>query len=239
MKRHWTEWPDSLYEKFMKYPEWVRIAIAIVSVLAILILFSIPGSTIVTAAIAFGATFSGIFVSFWVERRRKEAEGRNQFARMVQGMLIESVSNEGLLRLIINAAKPGSAVAVELRTETLQTALSNPLFFKLADHGLVIAAGTVRTQLATLNNFLIVHRQAVSGGRGMTNLAVKQLRIQAAIRDQMVQVLQDALEGAAARFDATVLVDRRSKKIGDQLVSIVNKEAVLLEEIEQTNEGTA
>ncbi len=221
MKRHWTEWPDSLYEKFMKYPEWVRIAIAIGSVLAILILFSIPGSTIIAAVIAFGATFSGIFVSFWVERRRREAEDKKQFGHILQSVLVETERNYATLNHIKKTVSPGGACPESVFTDALQAALSDPLFHRWADPGLIAAASFVRSQLGAINNLLSGYLVTAALGTGMTERDATDLRMSVEVALDCIPVMQEVLRNTMGEHDAETLTNGRSKEIRDRLGKIV------------------
>jgi hypothetical protein len=53
------------------------------------------------AVINFGATFSGIATSFWIERLRSRKQEKQEFGRVLQGLLYESSQNNSLLDNII------------------------------------------------------------------------------------------------------------------------------------------
>lgn len=59
-------------------------------------LFSIQMA--VTAVIAFAATFSGVYLSFSIQRSRAEAEEKAQFGRILQGVLVEGASHCAVVR---------------------------------------------------------------------------------------------------------------------------------------------
>ncbi len=104
----------------------------------------------ITALIAFGATFFGVFLSFWVERRRREAEEKSRFARMVQAVFIENMSNLSALTIIEKKWEAGGS-APEPRTEVLRRVLSDPLFHQWAGEGLILLVKLVFTLAVAAN----------------------------------------------------------------------------------------
>jgi len=206
----------------------VRIAIAIGSVLAILILFSIPGSTIIAAVIAFGATFSGIFVSFWIERRRKDQEEKDQFARLVRAIKVENIINDGLLRAVVRDTKPGVISMVSFQIETSQAAMSDPRFYRWADQSLIYITAVVRTDLATFNNLLISYRDVVVRGRAFGKVPVERAKIIAETNLERVRLLDGVLDEA---LSGQPIVNTRFSEVSETLNKIIKGQNERLEEL--------
>ena len=192
----------------------------------------LPGAVVIAALIAFAATFSGVYLSFLMERRRRGAEERSQFGRIVQFVLVEGANNHAILNIIRQSARPGKAVTCEIPTAALQAALHNPLFHQLADHSLVVAALIVRTQVAEINNVLFMHRLAATSGRGMTVHAVEDLRIRAETVRELLGVMQELLDGTLQKFGMPILADSRTTEINARLKGIVSKGSTRLQEVE-------
>ena len=185
----------------------------------------------VGALIAFGATFSGVYFSFKKEssRRqeeerkeaaRKEKEQQEHFARIVQGILIESANNFATLSAIQIVARPGTVFAAELNTDALQAALSDPLFHRWADHSLVIAATIVTTRLAEMNNVLSDYRRHGT----MESGDVTVLKIRAGKRQEVIKIMQELLEGAMTKYGAAIVADERTQEINARLKQNLQEE---------------
>ncbi len=179
--------------------------------------------TLIAALIAFGATFSGIFVSFWVERRRKEAEEKQRFARIIRSVLVESKINDATLDLIRIKAGPGGAFPQETRTETLQAALSDPLFHRLAADSLILTVTNMRSHLASINNVLFTYRIAAAVGRPMNIDDAKTLQIFAQTGQEANLLMQEVLENK----------DISAEQVSERSKQIILKQSQRLKDAEQ------
>lgn len=234
----WTGWLKELCQDFIKDPKRVRIAVAVGVAVVIVTLLLVPGETALTAVIAFGATFSGVFVSFWVERRRKEAEEKGNFAQTAHGLLIESASNHALAGSLKKWTREGKAQAGEVLTDNIQAALRDPLFYRWANHSLVATAQVVRIQLTQVNNVLSMHRQAATFGHGMTPVSVKDLQIRAETMQEVLGVFQELLERTMFEFGTAVVADERTQEIDKRLAEIMGRGAERMEEAAKVDTGT-
>ncbi|MEE9181959.1 MAG: hypothetical protein V3U33_05265, partial [candidate division NC10 bacterium] len=79
-----------LYKEFVKFPKRVRIGIGIGVPVVVLAVLVMPVEALIAGVTAFGAAFAGVFLSFRVERRRKEADEKDQFGRCITAIKIES-----------------------------------------------------------------------------------------------------------------------------------------------------
>ncbi len=104
----------------------------------------------IAALIAFGATFFGVFLSFWTERRRKENEEQRRFGRMLQS--ISSELTEIASSLESNLEKPIARWMFPLRTDSLDAVTADPLFHGRADQSLILVVRMFRIQLDAINN---------------------------------------------------------------------------------------
>jgi len=202
-------------------------------VLAILILFSIPGSTIIAAVIAFGATFFGVFLSFWVERRRKEKEEESQFARMLQSLSVESAVNTGLLTGLTKSAKPGHLSLLEMDTVALEAAIKNPTFLRWADATLVLVMVTVKSELGAMNNFLTVNRDAIAGGHTTTAKGAEVLKARAEANLELLPEMEKILNEKFSKFGVRIEKDSRFEEVKESLKEIARKRNEKLDKIEE------
>jgi len=184
---------------------------------------------IITALIAFAATYAGVSWSFSRELARAEAEEKVQFGRFLQAMLAESANNYAILNNIRRTARVGSTFAFEVRTDAIQVALGSPLSHRYADYSLINAAHLVRTQLGVMNNTLSLYRQATAGGGGITDRGVKDLKIRAETSQELIRVMQDLLDTTMPKFGAVVVADSQMKQVEERLTGIFRKERKLLD----------
>ena len=186
----------------------------------------------ITALVAFAATFSGVYLSFRKERKRAEAQEKEQFGRLLQSLLAESANNHAVLNNIKNRASPGLIHPGALNTDALQVALASNLFHYWADYSLVKAVTIVRTQLNTTNNILSTYRQmTASRGGGMTGQDTKDLQIRAETSMEVIGVMQGLLEKAMRKFGAEVARDAHSKKVDEDLARLFSKEREQIDEL--------
>jgi hypothetical protein len=102
----------------------------------------------VSALINFSATFAGVSVSFWFERRQSTNREKEEFGKVLQSVLVESSNNHAILNNVRNSYKVSQTSGFSLNTEVLGLALASPLFHKWASHSLIVAATIVRTNLS-------------------------------------------------------------------------------------------
>lgn len=186
---------------------------------------------IITAVIAFTATYFGVYWSFSRELARAEAEEKAQFGRLLQSMLAESASNYGVLNNVRSTARVGSTFAFELRTDAIQVALGSPLFHRYADYSLVNAALWVRTQIGQMNNILSLYRQATASGGGISDRGVKDLRTRAGTSQEVIRVMQDLLDATMPKFGAVVVADALMEQVEERLKAIYRREGELLQKL--------
>ncbi len=175
----------------------------------------------IAALIAFGATFFGVFISFWVERRRREAEDKKQFGHILQSVLVETERNYATLNHIKKTVSPGGACPESVFTDALQAALSDPLFHRWADPGLITAASFMRSQLAAINNLLSGYRVTAALGTGMTEGDARGLRLSVEVALECIPVIQEVLRKTMSEHGADIITNGRSKEIRDRLGKIV------------------
>ncbi|MCZ6479563.1 MAG: hypothetical protein O6929_04020 [candidate division NC10 bacterium] len=194
----------------------------------------------ITAAIAFAATFSGVYLSFSKENRRRreeerseaarrEAEEKEQFARLIQGVLVESANDHTILNNIRKMVAPGVIFVGEVSTDALQAALSDPLFHRWADHSLVLAATIVKSRLVEMNNILSEYR---ARGRMEFPGDVERMKIRAEKRQEVIKVMQELLEMAMTQYGAAIVADVRTQEINERLQRILQEERQQIERIE-------
>ncbi len=157
-------------------------------------------------------------------------EQQVHFARIVQGVLIESANNHATLNSIKIMAGPGTVFAAELNTDALQAMLSEPLFHRWADHSLVIAATIVMTRLTEMNNILSDYRRHGT----MESGDVKVLNVRAGKRQEVIKMMQELLEGAMTKYGAAIVTDERTKEINERLKQNLQEER---EQVRRTLEG--
>lgn len=174
----------------------------------------------VSALIAFGATFSGVYLSFMKESSRRRKEQKEHFAQMLLGLIHESANNKNMLENIKKVTLPGTIYAGEVSTDVLQSSLRDPLFHRWASNSLVFAATIAKSRLAEMNNILSDYR---ARGR-MESGDVERLRIRAEKRQENIQVLQELLAEAFDEYGGTVVRDKREQEIVEQFNRILREE---------------
>lgn len=187
----------------------------------------------ISALIAFAATFAGVYLGFWKERRRADVEERDEFGRLLQGLLVESSNNYSILTNLQNRVRPGAVSTDELYTDALQVALGSPLFYRKAGHSLVLAARLVRTQLGTMNNVLSLYREGAAGGRLMTAHDVRGVQIRAETSREVIRVMQGLLDATMAELGAAVVADAPLREVNERLAEIFRKERETLERLDK------
>lgn len=220
MMNDWRARLKGLYEEFMKFPKRLRIGIGIGGAVFVLAVLVMPGEALIAAVTAFGAAFSGVFLSFRMERRRQEAEEKSQFARCITAIKIENGVNEGLLRGVVKDARPGHAPTSEMQTEALQTALSNIQFYRWAEQSLVLTATVVRTELSNFNNLLAMHREAIVAGHTLTEKIAEKLRVRAEANRERLRVMEKPLNDMLKKFPAPRVADRPYRDVRESLRGI-------------------
>ncbi len=216
----------------MQYAEWKHLFTGLAVWAGIVLAYSFLSTRdLITAAIAFAATFSGVYLSFSKQNQRRldeerkeaarrEAEDKERFARLAQGVLIESANNHAILNNIRKMVAPGVVFAGEVSTDALQAALSDPLFHRWADHSLVLAATIVKSRLGEMNNILSDYR---ARGR-MESGDVARVKIRAQKRQEVIEVMQGLLEMAMTQYGAAIVADARTQEINEQLKRILQEE---------------
>jgi hypothetical protein len=176
--------------------------------------------TIIAAGIAFGATFSGVFVSFDVERRRREREEMEHFAQILQSVRSEAAMTHGNLEAIKQLE---GIHLIQLNTSALEAALRDPLFQYLAGHSLIYAAHMVKNMLDWMNNVLSIQRQAFLEDRTLSadNLAL--VKEGAGQVQKISSVLKELINEKLNEIGAEVLSDRRLQEIHGRVMEIFSK----------------
>jgi SMC interacting uncharacterized protein involved in chromosome segregation len=174
----------------------------------------------VGALIAFGATFFGVYFSFKKESSRRQKEQKEQFTQMVLGLMHECSNNKHMLDHIREVIRPGTIYVGQVSTDTLQSALSDPLFHRWASSSLVLAATTVKSRLAEMNNILSDYRQ-----RGtMASGDVERLRIRAEKRQEAIVIMQELLQEAFDKYGGATVTEKRDLDIAALLGRILTEE---------------
>lgn len=228
----WRAQLKEVHQEFKGFSKWGRIGIGIGGALIVLAVLLVPGENLLAAVLALGATFLGVFLSFWLERRRQETEEKRQFARCIGAIKIESGANEGLLRGLLKEADPGHLPIFEMQTEALRTALIHPLFYKWADQSLVLATTTVRTELVNLNNLLMIYREAVATGQALTEKTAEKLKVRAEANLERLRAMEKPLNEALRKFPAPSVADRPFGEANKSLKGIANWQNAKLAGIE-------
>lgn len=221
-------WLNGLYKEFVKFPKRVRIGIGIGGAAVVIAVLVVPVEALITAVTAFAAAFVGVFLSFRVERRRKEVEEKEQFARCITAIKIESGVNEGLLRGLVKDAKPGHVPISEMQTEALQTALSNLLFYRWAEESLVLTATVIRTELSSFNNLLSTYRDAIEAGQTLTEKTAERLRVRAEANLERLRVMEKPLNDMLKKFPMPVVPERLYRDVRESLRGIAEWQNVKL-----------
>ena len=174
----------------------------------------------IMALIAFGATFSGVYFSFKKESSRRQEEQKEHFVQMVLGLMHESANNKHMLEQMKEVMRPGTIYVGEVSIDALQAALSDPLFHRWASNSLVLAATTVKSRLAEMNNVLSDYMR-----RGtMLSGDVERVRIRAEKRKQAITVMQELLQEAFDKYGGAIVEDKRDLKIAELLSRILQEE---------------
>ncbi len=229
------EWRAQLKEviqEFKGFPKSGRIGIGIGGALVVLAALLVPGDTFLGAILALGATFSGVFLSFWLERRRQEAVEKRQFARCLGAVKIESGANEGLLRALLRETQPAHVPITEMQTEALHTAMIHPLFYKWADQTLVLTTTAVRTELVSLNNLLMMYRDAVATGQAPTEKTAQKLKVRAEANLERLRAMEKPLNEALRKFPAPPIADKPYGEASKSLTGIAKWQNAKLAGIE-------
>jgi len=206
----------------MQYAEWKHLFTGL-AVWAGIVLAYIFLSTrdLITAAIAFAATFAGVYFSFAKENRRRREQEKEHFAQMVLGLMHESANNKNMLEHIKEVIRPGTIYVGGVSTDTLQTALSDPLFHRWAATSLVLAATTVKSRLEEMNNILSDYR---TRGR-MESGDVERVRIRAEKRQEAINIMQELLQETLEKYDyVRIVVDKRDLEVVTRLGRILQEE---------------
>lgn len=177
--------------------------------------------TILSAAIAFGATFAGVYFSFAKENRQRREQEKEHFAQMVLGLMHESSNNKNMLGHIREVIQPGTIYVGEVTTDTIQAALSDPLFHRWAATSLVIAVTTVKSRLDEMNNILSDYR---TRGR-MESGDVERLRIRAEKRQEAINIMQELLQETLEKYGHDrIVADKRDLEVVTRLGRILQEE---------------
>jgi len=195
------------------------------------LLTSLDAGFWISILFVFAATFFGVFLSFWIERSRSRKKEKDEFGRMLQGMLIESANNNGIANNIEKYVQVESTPAFQFNTDVLQLAIASPLFHRWADYSLVKTITIVRLNLQTTNNHLSFYRQASAGGSGITSRGVKDLQIRADTIKKVIAVLQNILDKELPKLGLAIVKDSGSENVDNQLKEIFRSEREQLEKL--------
>ncbi len=195
--------------------------------------------TVIAALIAFGATFFGVFISFWVERRRREAEDKERFGQMLRGILAESANNYATLGEIRNQAVRGGVPIHQLHSDALEAALRDSLFHRMTGISILVASINVRDRIAAMNNILSFLRQQVAAGESTTDSQRKGLRIRAGTGQAIIRVMETLMDEVTQRLNLPAVADDQITNVHQRLVEILRREREALEAPAQPDPGTA
>ena len=193
----------------------------------------------IAALIAFGATFFGVFISFWVERRRREAEDKERFGRMLRGVLAESANNYATLGEIRNQAVRGRVPIHQLHSDALEAALRDSLFHRMTGISILVASLSARDRIAAMNNILSFLREQVAAGQGTTDSQRRGLQIRAGTGLEIIRVMETLMDEATQRLNLPAVADDQITNVQQRLVEIVRRERKALEAPAQPDPGTA
>ncbi len=222
---------DGGFAEVMKWGDFIVLGALGLLIVMVTLFVILPQQTATTAIIAFSATFFGIFLSFELERRRKDQEEKDQFTRLVQAIKVENVINDGLLRAVVRETKPGIITVGSFQIETSQTAMSDPRFYRWADQSLIQITAAFRTDLVTFNNLLISYRDVVVGGRTFGKVPVEKAKIIAEANLERVRVLDGVLDEA---LSGQPIADTRVGEVSETLNKIIKRQTERLEELSRT-----
>src|SRR5207249_1827318 len=144
--------------------------------------------------INFGATFAGVLASFRLERWRLTNQEKNDFGKVLQGLVSENARNLAQLNKIENLS--ASTVPMFSLSNQLALALPSPLFHRWAEHSLVLAATTVSAHIESVNNSLATLRAA----EHISEHTVEELRAAAKKGQELIRVMQDLISDELPEF---------------------------------------
>lgn len=185
-------------------------------------------TTAIAAVVAFAATFSGVFLSFWLERERRRRMEQVHFGQVLRSIVTESANNMAQLENL-KAIQPGGFPLHQLSTDALDLALGSALFHRLAPHSLVFASTVCRTHLGVLGNLLSHHRARAAAGHALAESPVAELRGRAETGQDYVRVLQDLLDDVMREAGSLVVADERLNAVNQQLAQVRQRETERLE----------
>jgi hypothetical protein len=167
----------------------------------------------VEAVINFGATFAGVFFSFWVERRRSTNQEKDDFGKVLQSLAFENATNLAQLPVIKDCSV--SMVPVFSLSNQLRLAVAIPLFHRWAIHSLVLAAMRVSSHIDTLNNML-ARLRAVSEGQ-ISERAIEELKDGAKTGQELIRVMQDLINEELPKFGGHPQADAKTNETREKL----------------------
>ena len=171
----------------------------------------------VEAFITFSATFAGVWVSFWVERRRSTNQEKDDFGKVLQSLVTESANNNARLAGIKDCSVsmiPGFSLSNQLAL-----AVGSPLFHRWAKHSLVLAASILSTHIEFVNN-LLARLRAASENQILEH-TIEELKAAAKRGQELIRVMQDLIDNELPKFGGHPKADDKTNETREKLHSIM------------------
>lgn len=156
-------------------------------------------------------------LSFHLENRRRRSEERNAFGRLMDGVMIESITNETVLNRVTQSASIENFIAIDVEINCLQMALTNYLTYTYAPAGLITAMAVVSAHLLALKNIFEFQRinplaeQQVEDLKSYTNECGRLI----------IEVLQPQIELLIQQFRVEIKRNDRSREVDERIEAIL------------------
>jgi hypothetical protein len=204
---------EQLKEHWVKAPNWLK---ALLYIAALICIAALIKGHWVEALINFTATFAGVFVSFWVERRRSTNQEKDDFGKVLQSLLVESSTNYARLESI-KYSSVGKVPGYSL-TNQLALVLGSPMLHRWAKHSLVLAATIVSTHIEFVNNLLA--RLRTANQNQILEQTIEELKGAAKRGQELILVMQGLIEAELPSFGGSPKADAKLNETREKLQSI-------------------
>jgi len=158
----------------------------------------------IDAFVTFAATFLGVGLSLFFERRSATAAAKEQAGRILLGVQAECAGLRSQLSNIEATARLGSTSAVDLRSDAMTLALTNPAVSRWGDYSLLEAIHVAVQSVGILGNILSVQRAASIHGGGISLHGVEDLKIRCRATTDRIKLLEELVDAATKRLGVSM-----------------------------------
>lgn len=108
------------------------------------------------------ATFLGVGIAFWLDRRQERRHSREQYARTLNAVRYESAQLHAICTQALTAIQQhGGISSYEMEAPALQAFVSGPALHEHAGHGLTVVLGSLLAIVGAARNSLAYFRSQV------------------------------------------------------------------------------